>query len=139
MRALPALLALAIATSGCAARVPANPDYTPASNVAATAGVVAASIGADILDRHPSSKAGAAWAAAGGVLLGAALVDAIFVEEELKRTAARESIERWYRRELMLREPPDAAGSQPAAPLHRTPPGPDPSGFSPLGGDPRRP
>ena len=134
-----ALLALALATSGCAARIPANPNYTDLSNVAANAGVFSAAIGANILDRHPTSTAGAAWAAAGGVLLGAALVDAIFVEEELKRTAARESIERWYRRELMLREPPDAAGSQPPVPLHRTPPSPDPAGFSPLGGDPRRP
>jgi drug/metabolite transporter superfamily protein YnfA len=137
VRAVAVLLALTI--SGCAARLPANPDYTPLSNLSANVGVFSAAMGANILDRHPTSSAGAAWAAAGGVLLGAALVDAIFVEEELKRAAARESVELWYRMELLRRGPPDRPVPGPASPFHQPPPAPDPADLSPLRGDPRKP
>lgn len=122
--------------AGCAS---APAPYTPTSQLVAGAGVVAAALAADHIQFKGTSNGARALAGAGAALLAAAMVDAINVEDDVKGQALRDELTQWYREELRRREPPDGASPSPVPPLLRTPPDPDPSKASPLGGTPPRP
>ena len=91
MRAVAWVLLLA---AGCArpkspiVYLPPETQYSPASTLAATGGLVGLAAGAQMMDSNRSSStrhAGAGVLAAGGALMLAALVDAVDVHGERKK------------------------------------------------------
>jgi len=126
-------LLVAVLAAGCAS---APAPYTPASQVVAAGGLMAAALAADHIQFKGTSNGARALAGAGAALLAAAMVEAIDVESDAKGQALRDELTQWYRQELLRREPPDGSGPSPVPPLLKTPPDPDPSKASPLGGTP---
>ena len=88
------LAALLVLAAGCARPkspipyLPPETQFSPASTLAATGGLVGLAAGAQMMDSSRSSStrhAGAGALAAGGALMLAALVDAVDVQAERKK------------------------------------------------------
>jgi hypothetical protein len=124
---------MATLMAGCAS---APAPYTPVSQIVAGGGVIVAALAADRIQFKGTSSGARALAGAGAALLAASMVEAINVEDDAKGQALRDDLTQWYREELRRREPPDGSGPSPVPPLLKTPPDPDPSKASPLGGTP---
>ena len=135
------LFAPALVFCGCASRpvspspyVPPQAMYTTGSTIAALGGAMATGIGAEMMrsEHSPGTrKAGMGLLAAGVGLLGAALIDAIQVEDERRRLILTDAVWRQFYMNRPLPEP------------YRPPPPPPPEvpfefpvDESPLGGSP---